>query len=189
MNTVLYILVGVIIGGGPGIVIGRYLLRKLFKDQEVAAQTKVKKILKDAENDAEILKKNKLLEAKERFLQLKAEHEQEINSKNNAANQRDNNLKQKEQSINSRLENMNRKENELDNARKNLERQTEIVVKKQEEVEHVKTQHVTQLENIAGLSAEEAKNQLVDNMREEARSKAMAQIKDIVDEAKLTATK
>src|ERR1700758_2522568 len=188
-STILYLIIGILAGGPAGIIIGRFLLRKLFKDQELSAQNKVKKILKDAENDAEILRKNKLLEAKEKFLQMKAEHEQEINSKNNNINQRENSVKQKEQSLNSRLENMNRKESELDNVRKNLERQTEIVVKKQEEVDILKNQHVQQLETIAGLSAEEAKNQLVDALREEARSQAMAQIKDIVDEAKLTATK
>src|SRR5580658_4366371 len=134
MNSILYLIIGVLIGGLPGVLVGRFLLRKLFKDQEVAAQNKVKKILKDAEGNAEILKKNKLLEAKEKFLQMKAEHEQEINEKNNNINQRENGVKQKEQSLNSRLENMNRKESELDNVRKNLERQTEIVVKKQEEV-------------------------------------------------------
>src|SRR6201996_1300323 len=189
MNIYLYLIIGLLVGVPTGIVIGRFLLRKLFKDQEVAAQHKVKKILKDAENESEILKKNKLLEAKERFLQLKAEHEQHINEKNNAINQRENGIKQKEQSLNQRLENQNRKDNELDNLRKNLERQTEIVVKKQEEVEVLKNSHVQQLETIAGLSAEDAKNQLVDTLREEARSKAMVQIKDIVDEAKLTATK
>src|ERR1700759_1876501 len=189
MELVLYIIIGLLAGVPTGIVIGRFLLRKLFKDQEAAAQSKVKKILKDAENDAEILRKNKLLEAKEKFLQMKAKHEGEINSKNNAINQRENGVKQKEQSFNQRLENMSRKEAEMDNVRKNLERQTEIAVKKQEEVEHLKQQHVEQLETIAGLSAEDAKNQLVDNLREEARSKAMMQIKDIGDEAKLTATK
>ncbi len=122
-------------------------------------------------------------------MQLKAEHEQEVNAKNNHINQRENTVKQKEQSLNQRLENCNRKEQELDNHRKNLENQTEIAVKKQEEVEVLKNQHVQQLETIAGLTAEEAKNQLVDNLREEARTKAMMQIKDIVDEAKLTATK
>src|SRR6202789_2306837 len=120
---------------------------------------------------------------------MKTEHEQQVNERNNNVNQRENGVKQKEQSLNSRLENMNRKESELDNVRKNLERQTEIVVKKQEEVDVLKNQHVQQLETIAGLSAEEAKNQLVDNLKDDARSKAMAQIKDIVDEAKLTATK
>ncbi len=186
---VLYIIIGLLLGIGLGIVVGRYLLQKLFTSQEVAAQTKVKKILKDAENNAEILKKNKLLEAKENFLQLKSEHEQEVNTKNNGINQRENSLKQKEQSLNQKLENANRKDQELENSRKNLEKQTEAAVKKQEEVEQLKLQHVQQLESIAGLTAEEAKDQLVDNLREEARTKAMSQIKDIVDEAKMTASK
>ncbi len=180
-----YILTGLVVG----IITGRYLLRSLLKKQEIAAQTKVKKILKDAENNAEILKKDRLLEAKEKFLQLKSEHEQEVNTRNNQINQRENSLKQKEQSVNQRLENLNRKENELDNQKKNLEKQLDVAVKKQEEVEHLKNQHVKQLETIAGLSAEEARSQLVENMKTEARAQAMIQVKDIVDEAKLTATK
>jgi ribonuclease Y len=180
-----YILAGLVVG----IITGRYLLRTLLKKQEIAAQTKVKKILRDAESNAEILKKDRLLEAKEKFLQLKSEHEQEVNTKNNQINQRENSLKQKEQSVNQRLENMNRKENELDSQKKNLEKQLEVAVKKQEEVEVLKSQHVKQLETIAGLSAEEAKLQLVENMKTEARAQAMIQVKDIVDEAKLTATK
>lgn len=180
-----YVLAGIAIG----VLVGRFLLRSLLKSQEIAAQTKVKKMLKDAESKAEILKKDRLLEAKEKFLQLKSEHEQEVNSKNNQINQRENAIKQKEQSINSRLENFNRKEQEIDNHKKNLEKQTEIAVKKQEEVDILKNQHVKQLETIAGLSADEAKNQLVESMKQEARTQAMIQVKDIVDEAKLTATK
>jgi len=179
----------VIAGIAIGVVVGRFLLRNLLKQQEVAAQNKVKKILKDAENNAEILKKNKLLEAKEKFLQLKAEHEQEVNAKNNNINQRENTMKQKEQSVNQRMENFNKKEQELDKQKSHLEKQTEIAIKKQEEVEVLKNQHLTQLETIAGLSAEEAKNQLVENLKEVARTQAMIQIKDIVDEAKLTASK
>ena len=184
-EKILYILAGLAVG----FVLGRFLLRKLIRGQEVAAQGKVKKILKDAENNAEILKKDKLLEAKEKFLQMKAEHEQEVNSKNNTINQRENTVKQKEQSINQKLENITRKEQELDNTKKNLEKQIDISQKKQEEVDIIKNQHVQQLESIAGLSAEDAKNQLIDTLREEARTKAMIQIKDIVDEAKLTASK
>jgi ribonuclease Y len=180
-----YVLAGLVIG----VLIGRYLLRSLLKAQEVAAQTKVKKMLKDAESKAEILKKDRLLEAKEKFLQLKSEHETEVNAKNNAINQRENSLKQKEQSLNSKIENASRKEQELDNTRKNLEKQTELAVKKQEDVDVLKNQHVKQLETIAGLSADEAKNQLVESMKQEARTQAMIQVKDIVDEAKLTATK
>ncbi|HUH19243.1 ribonuclease Y [Albibacterium sp.] len=185
MESILYIILGLAIG----IVIGRYLLRIVFKKQELAVQNKAKKILKEAEQNAEHLKKNKLLEAKEKFLQLKSEHETEVSQRNNTLNQRENNVRQKEQSINQRLEKINRESQDLENQRKNLERLVDLNEKRQEEVENLKSQQITQLESIAGLSAEEAKNQLVDNLREEARTKALSQIKDIVAEAKLTASK
>ncbi|WP_353132728.1 ribonuclease Y [Pseudopedobacter sp.] len=188
MEIFIYLAIA-IIAFGAGILAGRYLLRQLLKQQEIAAQTKVKKILKDAESNAELLKKNKLLEAKEKFLQLKADHEQEVNQRNQAIAQKENTLKQKEQSLNQKLENQNRKDQELDNLRKKLDHQLELVEKKQEEVEALKAQHIKELENIAGLSAEEAKSQLEANLKEEARTSAMVQIKDIIDEAKLTAAK
>jgi ribonuclease Y len=94
MEIVIFLIIG-FIAFGLGIVTGRYLLRQLLKQQEVSAQNKVKKILREAESNAEILKKDKLLEAKEKFLQMKADHEQEINQKNVAASQRENTLKQR----------------------------------------------------------------------------------------------
>ena len=186
---ILQILLYVLLGLAGGIVIGRFLLRKLLKNQEIGAQNKVKKILKEAEVSAEILRKDKLLEAKEKFLQMKSDHEQEISNKNNVINQRENSVKQKEQSINQKLDNLNKKEQELDGVRNNLEKQIEITRTKQEEVDLLKNQHTQQMEAIAGLSAEDAKNQLIDSLKEEARTQAMIQIKDIVDEAKLTASK
>jgi ribonuclease Y len=185
LQTILYVLLGL----AAGVVIGRFLLRKLLRNQEVGAQNKAKKILKDAETNAEILKKDKLLEAKEKFLQMKADHEQEISNKNNVINQRENSVKQKEQSINQKLDNLTKKEQDLDSVKANLEKQIEVSRSKQEEVEVLKNQHIQQMEAIAGLSATDAKNQLIDSLREEARTQAMIQIKDIVDEAKLTASK
>jgi len=185
LQIVLYVLLGI----GAGVVIGRFLLRNLFRNQEMGAQNKAKKILKDAENNAEILRKDKLLEAKEKFLQMKAEHEQEINTKNNTINQRENSVKQKEQSITQKLDNLTKKEEELVAVKENLEKQIELTKKKQVDVDALKNQHIQQMEAIAGLSAEDAKNQLIDSLREEARTQAMIQIKDIVDEAKLTANK
>lgn len=185
MDTIIYIILALIVG----VVIGRFMLRFLFKKQEIAAQNKAKKILKEAEQEGEHLKKQRQLEAKERFLQLKAEHEKETNQRNNALNQRENSLRQKEQSLNQKLENVNREKQELENMRKNLERLTELNEKKREEVEQLKSQHIKQLETIAGISADEAREQLIENLKEEARSQAVIQIKDIVDEAKLTATK
>ena len=185
LQTILYVLLGL----AAGVVIGRFLLRKLFRNQEVGAQNKAKKILKDAETNAEILKKDKLLEAKEKFLQMKADHEQEISNKNNIINQRENSVKQKEQSINQKLDNLTKKEQDLDSVKANLEKQIEVTRNKQEEVEALKNQHIQQMEVISGLSATDAKNQLIDSLKEEARTQAMIQIKDIVDEAKLTASK
>lgn len=185
MEIIGYVLLGIAIG----VVIGRFLLRSLLKKQELAAQNKAKRILKEAEQEAEMLKKNRLLEAKEKFLHLKSEHEREVNQRNNTINQKENTIRQKEQSLNAKLEQVNREKQELDNVRKNLERQIEINNKKQDEVDHLKLQHIKQLETIAGLSADEAREQLVNNLREEARSKAMIQIKDVIDEAKLTASK
>lgn len=185
MDTIIYIIIALLVG----IVIGRFALRFLFKQQEIAAQNKAKKILKEAEQAGEHLKKQRQLEAKEKFLQLKADHEKETNQRNNTLNQRENSIRQKEQSLNQKLESLTREKQALESERKNLERLTEINEKKQQEVDQLKAQHIKQLETIAGLSAEDARNQLVENLKAEARSQAVMQIKDIVDEAKLTATK
>ena len=185
LQIALYILIGL----ASGVVLGRFLLSQLFRNQEIGAQKKAKKILMDAETNAEILRKDKLLEAREKFLQMKADHEQEINTRNNTINQRENSIKQKEQSITQKLENLTRKEVELTTVKSSLENQIELTKKKQEDMDALKSQHIQQMEAIAGLSAEDAKNQLIDSMREEARTQAMIQIKDIVDEAKLTASK
>lgn len=172
-----------------GFFIAKLWLNKGIQDHEQIAKEKAEKILKDAEAQGELLKKNKLLEAKEKFLQLKAEHEQEIQQKNTAASQRENTLKQKEQSLSQKLENNTRKEQELDTTRQNLNRQIEILEKKKAEVDQLHTQQVMQLEKIAGLSAEEAKAQMVEALKDEARTNAMSMIKDIVEDAKMTAAK
>ncbi|WP_149912823.1 MULTISPECIES: ribonuclease Y [Sphingobacterium] len=181
--------ISIIISLVIGIVIGRYLLQMLFKKQEQEAKEKAENIIKEAEKQAEHTKKQRQLEAKEKFLQLKSEHEKEVNQRNNTISQKENTIKQKEQSINQKLENLNREKQELDKKNLKLDQLIELNEKKSEEVEQLKNQHISQLETIAGLTAEEAKEQLVTSLREEARSQAMIQIKDIVDEAKLTASK
>jgi ribonuclease Y len=165
------------------------LLKNGIQDHEQIAKEKAEKIIKESESQAELLKKNKLLEAKEKFLQLKSEHEQDIQQKNTLASQRENSLKQKEQSLSQKLENSTRKEQELDTTRQNLNRQIEILDKKKSEVDQLHNQQVTQLEKIAGLSAEDAKAQLVEALKDEARTNAMSMIKDIVEDAKMTAAK
>lgn len=185
----LSITLSIIISLLVGILIGRYLLQMVFKKQERDANQRAESIIKEAEKQAEHTKRQRQLEAKEKFLQLKAEHEREITQRNNALAQKENSLKQKEQSLNQKLENLNREKQELDKKSVKLDQLIELNEKKSEEVEHLKRQHISQLETIAGLTAEEAKEQLVNSLREEARSQAIIQIKDIVDEAKLTAAK
>jgi len=185
LSTTISIIISLVIG----IVIGRYLLQMLFKKQEQEAKEKAENIIKEAEKQAEHTKKQRQLEAKEKFLQLKSEHEKEVNQRNNTISQKENSIKQKEQSLNQKLENINREKQDLDKKNAKLDQLVEVNEKKSEEVEQLKNQHISQLETIAGLTAEEAKEQLVTSLREEARSQAMIQIKDIVDEAKLTASK
>lgn len=185
LSTTISIIIALVVG----VFIGRYLLQMLFKKQEQSATEKAAQIIKDAEQQAEHVKKQRQLEAKEKFLQLKAEHEKEVSQRNNTVAQKENTIRQKEQSMNQKLENLNREKQELDNKNKKLEQLLEVNEKKRDEVEVLKGQHIKQLETIAGLSADEAKEQLVTSLREEARSQAIMQIKDIVDEAKLIASK
>ena len=185
MESILYLVIGLAIG----IVVGRFLLRNILKKNEIAVQNRVKKMLREAEQEADHIKKNKQLEAKEEFLQLKAEHEREVSQRNHTIGQKENTIRQKEQSINQRFEAINRDRKELESQKANLDRLIEVNNKRALEVEQMKNQQISQLEAIAGLSAGEALDQLMDNLREEARTKSLSQIKDIVAEAKLTASK
>jgi ribonuclease Y len=146
-------------------------------------------MLKDAEAKGELLLKNRQLEAKEKFLQLKTEHEKEVSQRNQQIAQQENKLKQKEQTLNQKIEQTQRKDAELDQVKQTMQRQQEVLNQKKEDLEKQIGGQVKQLEKIAGLTAEEAKKQLVETLTNEARTDAMTYIKDIVDEAKLTAGK
>jgi len=150
---------------------------------------KANELIKEAEAKAEVIKKDRMLEAKERFIQLKTEHEKEVMTRNQNVQNLENKLKQKEQSINQKLEQATRKDTELDQIKSTLTKQLEIVALKKEEAEKALNNQVKQLEKIAGLSADEAKKQLVEALHEEAKTEAMGRIKDVLDEAKLTAAK
>jgi ribonucrease Y len=172
-----------------GVIIGRFLLIKVFKKNEEDAKEKAKLILKEAEIQAESIKKDRILEAKEKFLKLKSEFEEEANKKKNIIIQNENKLKQRESTLSKQIEQNQRKEAELDSMKENLTAQLEIVNKRKEEAEKARLQQVARLEKIANLTGDEARAQLIEAMKEEAKSKASSYIKDIVDEAKLTATK
>lgn len=154
-----------------------------------ALKSKSRKIVSEAETEAEVIKKEKILQAKERFLQLKAEHEKVINEKNNKVGLAESRIKQKELSLSQKLEEAQRKKNEADVIRENLNSQLELVEKRTEELSKLHRQQVDQLEAISGLSAEEAKNNLIESLKEEAKTGAMSYVNEILDEAKMTANK
>lgn len=152
-------------------------------------KSKSRKIISEAENEAEVIKKEKILQAKERFLQLKSEHEKVINEKNNKITQAESRIRQKELTLSQKLEETQRKKNETEAIRENLTTQLDHVEKKSEELAKLHRQQVDQLEAISGLSAEDARNQLIESLREEAKAGAMSYVSEIMDEAKMTANK
>jgi ribonuclease Y len=156
---------------------------------QLALRNKSRKIIGEAEAEAEVIRKEKILQAKERFLQLKTEHEKVINEKNSKIGQAENRIAQKEQALSQKIEEAQRKKNEADAIRGNLTTQLELVEKKSEEVARLHKQQVDQLEAISGFSAEEAKNHLIESLKEEAKTGAMSYINEILDEAKMTANK
>ena len=150
-------------------------------------ERKSENILKDAKKASEQIKKDKILQAKEKFIELKSEHEKFINSRNQKISDLESKAKEKDSKLNQRLEESKRKAKELDSKRENLTNQLDIIERKKEELEKVHTRQVKALETISGMSAEDAKEQLVEALKAEAKTEAMALIQDTVEEAKLTA--
>lgn len=157
---------------------------------------KAKVIIKEAEAEAEVIKKDKILQAKEKFLQLKEKHENTISERNSKIQVEENRIKQKENSINlrrdelkSKIKEFEKEKRENDLIRENLTKQLKVVENKTEELEKVRRQHLEKLENIAGISAVDAKTELIKSMKAEAKTEAMAHINDIIEEAKITANK
>jgi ribonuclease Y len=148
-----------------------------------------KRQAKELEAEAELLKKNKLIEAKEKFIALKAEHEQQVQQRNAKVQASEVKLQQREMQLNQRQGDLQRKINENDVIRENLEQQLHLVENKKKELEHAQRLAQEQLETISGLSAEQAKEQLIESLKDEAKSGAMSYINDIVEEAKMTANK
>ena len=181
INLIL-VVAAALVGIGLGALITYMVIKK-------ANAAKADGIIKVAEAEAEVIKKTKMLQAKERFDQLKLDHEKVINEKNLAIQQSENRIKQKEQSIAQKQEQVQRKDSELDALRQNLTHQLELVNAKQEEVDKFHKRQVQQLETLSGLKAEDAKAQLVESLKAEARTDALSHIKDIVDEAKINASK
>jgi ribonuclease Y len=185
-NLIIIIIVGVttfLLGGG----IVWFFTSKSNKIKEKMAEEKAQSILKEAEAKAEIMKKDRMMEAKEKFYQLKNEHEKSIAEKDKNIAIAENKIKQKESALSQKMEQAQRKQTEVEAIQQNLKNQLDIIAKKKEELDKSHQKQVAQLEKIAGMTGQEAKAQLVEALKAEARTEAMSYIKERMDEAKLTA--
>ena len=178
LTTVILTIVAFLVGGALSYGFFKYGLK-----------TKYDTIIKEAETEAEVIKKNKLLEVKEKFLNKKADLEKEVAQRNQKIQQAENKLKQREIVLNQKNEELQRKRNETEAIKENLDAQLVIIEKKKEELDNLQAQEREKLETISGLSAEEAKERLVESLKEEAKTQAQSYINDIMDDAKLTANR
>lgn len=172
--------------GGAAFILGSAVS---FFIWNMSLSRKRENILNEAKVEAEVIKKDKILQAKEKFLQLKSEHEKYINEKNNKLAVIETKIKQKETSISQKIEETQRARKEVDAIKENLNNQLHLIEKKAEELDKQHKQQVEQLEAISGLSAEQAKGQLIESLKEEAKAEAVSYINEIMEEAKMTSTR
>lgn len=196
-------LVVALISGGIGVFAARFLNKNTSQKTEAEAQERANDIIKNAELEGENIKKNRILEAKERFLQLKSEFEETSNEKKQLIIQNEQKIKQREQQLGQRehqinqqieqnkqqIEQNKRRENELEGQKNSFAQQSETLNKRKEEVEKMHKQQIEQLEKIAGLTPAQAREQMMEAIKADTQTQASAYIKNVMDEAKLTATK
>ena len=178
LTTVILTVVAFLVGGAISYIFFRYGLKSKYEN-----------IIKEAETEAEVIKKNKLLEVKEKFLNKKADLEKEVAARNQKIQQAENKLKQREMVLNQKNEELQRKRNETEAIKENLDAQLIIIEKKKEELDQMQSQEREKLEAISGLSAEDAKERLIESLKDEAKTQAQSYINDIMDDAKLTANR
>lgn len=154
-----------------------------------AFKKRATKIVSDAEAEAEVIKKDKILQAKEKFLALKAEYEKDVNARNQKVAAAETKVRQREQQVKGSLDDLQRREKELQTAQEALERQKGLVAQRQDDIEKLHKQQVERLEQISGVSSEQAKEALVESLKAEAKTEAMSYVNDIMDEARINANK
>ena len=174
--TILIAVATFIIGGVCGYFVFLHIIKGKYNE-----------MISAAEKEAEVIKDKKMLEVREKFLNKKAELEKEVQQRNQHLQQSENKLKQREMSLNQRQDELGRRKNELDNQQQRIDNEKKLMAVKQEELEKMQLKEREKLEELSGLSAEEAKNRLVESMKDEARTDAQAYINEIMDEAKLNA--
>jgi ribonucrease Y len=171
------------------IIIGNVLYKRRLKRNEEDAGDRAKLIVKEAELQAENIKKDRIIEAKEKLLKMKQEFEEDANRKKNQIMANEQKIKQREGQLSKELETLKRKESEVDEEKQSLALQHDLVKKRKEELDKFNAQKVAILENISKLTADQARDQLIESLKEEAQTKASSYIKDIMEQAKLSATK
>ncbi|MBT3174550.1 MAG: ribonuclease Y [Lentimicrobiaceae bacterium] len=180
-HNIILIIVAVI-----SLLVGGIVTSTLLKNSVLR---KSKGLLQEARDKSEVIKKEKILQAKEKFLQLKSEHEKIINEKNQQVLKNENRIRQKESTLSKKIEETNRNQQKIDSLKGNLDNQLQILEAKQTEIDKMHKDQVNQLETISGYSAEQAKSKLIESLKGEAESEAMVQIREIADEARLTANR
>jgi len=176
----------VLIGVVVGLVIGSVLMF-LFLDKMM--KSRKKGVIEEAVKEGQAIKKNKIFQAKEKFHQLKQEHEKKVNEENRKLQSREDSFRSKEKNLTKQIEEQSRKEKLVDTQQAQLESQQDLVRKRQEELNKLNDQYVVELEAIAGLTRDDAKTQMVNALKDEAKTDAMAHVKEIMDEAKMNASK
>ena len=176
MGIIITAIVALAIGGGVGYSIFRYILKGKYNE-----------MLDVAKKEAEVLKEKKMLEVQEQFLNKKTELEKEVHVRNQKIQQAENRLKQREISLNQRQEEISRKKNDNEQMQQRLENEKKLLSVKQEELDKMQSKEREKLEEMSGLSAEEAKGRLIESLKDEARMDAASYINDIIDDAKLNA--
>ncbi len=179
MLSIYFVLVA-IVSLSAGVFVTTNVLRKTIL-------RKSDSLLREAEEKSEVLKKEKILQAKEKFLQLKGEHEREINDKTNQLQKNEFRVEQREKAFAVKFDEFQRKQKEFATQKQQVTTQAELLDKKQVEIDKAHKQQVDKLETISGLSASDARSELIESLKEEAKTEAMIYVKDIVEEAKMTA--
>ncbi len=187
--TVITVVAGIVATLALSLLLSNVFYRRKLKKRQREAEEKAQLIIKEAEITAENIKKDKILEAKEKILKMRSEFEEESNRKKSLIINNEQKLKQREQALNKELEALKRREGELDDMRTDLAAQLEHVRKRKEDLDKFNQQKIQILENISKLTADEAREQLVASLKDEAQTRASSFIKDIMEQAKLTATK
>src|SRR5574344_999386 len=180
---ILTIIILSIVGAIAGFATAYYIVTN------IVLKKRKEEVIKEANIEGENIKKDKIFQAKEKFLQLKSEHEAYINEKNAQMQQQENKLKQRELYLNQQNSDIGRRQKEVETIKENLKVQLDLLNKKGDEYEKLRDQVIVKLEEVAGMTAADAKNQLVETMKAEAKTEAMSYINDVMDEARLSASK